>query len=42
METQEIEEKLILKKNHVEGEIPELNGYAALEVSYAGSNAEFA
>ena len=42
VETQEIEEKLILKKNHVEGEIPELNGYAALEVSYAGSNAEFA
>ena len=39
--TEETEEKLILKTNHIEGEMPEINGYAPLEVVYTGSNGEF-
>ena len=38
--TEEINKELLLSKNHVEAEIPELNGYAPLEVVYTGSNAE--
>ena len=38
---EETEKQLILSKNHVEGEIPELNGYAPIEVIYTGSNAVF-
>ncbi len=39
--TQERDQELILSKNHVEGEIPELNGYAPISVEYTGSNAVF-
>ena len=39
--TQETEQELILSKNHVEGEIPELNGYAPTKVEYTGNNAVF-
>ena len=38
--TEELNKELLLSKNHVEAEIPELNGYAPLEVVYTGSNAE--
>ena len=37
--TEELNKELLLSKNHVEAEIPELNGYAPLEVVYTGSNA---
>ena len=39
--TEEIEKQLILSKNHVEGQIPTLGGYAPIEVTYTGSNAVF-
>ncbi len=39
--TEEIDKKLILKTNHTEGEIPELNGYAPILVTYTGTNATF-
>ena len=39
--TQETDQELILSKNHVEGEIPELNGYVPISVEYTGSNAVF-
>ena len=39
--TQETEQELILSKNHVEGKIPELNGYAPTKVEYTGSNVVF-
>ena len=39
--TQETDQELILSKNYVEGEIPELNGYAPLSVEYTGNNAVF-
>ena len=35
--TEETDKKLILKSNHVEGEIPELNGYAPTSVVYTGT-----
>ena len=38
--TEEVNKELLLSGNHVEAEIPELNGYAPLEVVYTGSNAE--
>ena len=41
VDTQEIDQELILSKNYVEGEIPELNGYAPTSVEYTGSNAVF-
>ena len=37
--TNETRQELLLGKNHTEVEIPELNGYAPLEVVYTGSNA---
>ena len=37
--TEETEKKLLLSSNHVQVEIPELNGYAPVEVVYTGSNA---
>ena len=37
--TEELNKELLLSKNHTEVEIPELNGYAPLEVVYTGSNA---
>ena len=39
--TQETEQELLLSSNHVEGEIPELNGYAPTEVRYTGSTGVF-
>ncbi len=39
--TEETEKKLILKNNHVEGTIPELNGYAPAKVIYTGTNGQF-
>ena len=39
--TQETDQELLLSKNYVEGEIPELNGYAPINVEYTGSNATF-
>ena len=36
--TEETEEELILKDNHVEAEIPQLNGYDPISVTYTGSN----
>ena len=39
--TQETDQELILSKNYVEGEIPELNGYAPISVEYTGNNAVF-
>ena len=38
--TEETNKELLLSSNHTEVEIPELNGYAPLEVVYTGSNAE--
>ena len=38
--TEETDKELLLSNNHVEVEIPELNGYAPVEVVYTGSNAE--
>ncbi len=37
--TSETDNELILKSNHVEAQIPQLNGYDPLEVVYTGSNA---
>ena len=37
--TGETKNELILKSNHVEADIPELNGYAPTEVKFTGSNA---
>ena len=39
--TEETDRELILSKNHVEGEIPQLNGYNPTNVEYTGSNAVF-
>ena len=39
--TSETANELIVSKNYVEGEIPELNGYAPTSVEYTGSNAVF-
>ena len=39
--TQETDQELLLSKNHVEGEIPQLNGYNPTSVEYTGSNAVF-
>ena len=39
--TEETEKELILSKNYVEGEIPELNGYAPISVEYTGSLGTF-
>ena len=39
--TQETDQELLLSKNHVEGEIPQLNGYNPTNVEYTGSNAVF-
>ena len=39
--TNEIANQLIISKNYVEGEIPELNGYGPTSVDYTGSNAVF-
>ncbi len=37
--TEELDQRLNLQTNHVEAEIPELNGYAPIDVIYTGSNA---
>ena len=39
--TEETNNALILSKNQVEGDIPELNGYAPTSVEYTGSNGGF-
>lgn len=39
--TEETDKELLLSKNYVEGEIPELNGYAPTSVEYTGSNGVF-
>ena len=39
--TNETANELILSKNYVEGEIPELNGYAPTSVEYTGSTGNF-
>ena len=39
--TEDREEKLLLKSNHIEGEIPEINGYLPIEVKYLGKNDRF-
>ena len=39
--TEETDKELIISKNHVEGEVPELNGYKPLRVEYTGSNGLF-
>ena len=39
--TEETQKELVLSKNYVEGEIPELNGYTPIEVVYTGSNGVF-
>ena len=39
--TEETNKALILKTNHVEGQIPELNGYEPISVIYTGTNAIF-
>ena len=39
--TEETDRKLILSKNHVEGEIPTLNEYAPIRVEYTGTNGVF-
>ena len=39
--TQETKQELMLKKNHVEGQIPDLNGYPPAEVIYTGTNGSF-
>ena len=39
--TNETANQLILSKNYVEGEIPELNGYAPTSVEYTGSTGNF-
>ena len=39
--TEETDKELILSKNYVEGEIPELNGYVPKRVEYTGSNGIF-
>ena len=39
--TEETANALILKKNHVEGTIPQLNGFDPIEVTYTGTNATF-
>ena len=40
VETEETAEELILKRNVVEGTIPDLNGYSPLQVTCESSNAE--
>ena len=37
--TEEVNKELLLSSNHTEVEVPELNGYAPVEVVYTGSNA---
>ena len=39
--TEETDKELIISKNHVEGEVPELNGYKPLRVEYTGNNGLF-
>ena len=39
--TQENDNKLILSKNHVEGEIPLFNGYGPISVEYTGNSGVF-
>lgn len=39
--TNETANELIVSKNHVEGEIPELNGYAPTSAEYTGSTGNF-
>ena len=39
--TEETANALMLKKNHVEGTIPQLNGFDPIEVTYTGTNATF-
>ena len=39
--TEELDKTLILKDNHVEGTIPELNGYAPVSVTCSNGNVEF-
>ncbi len=41
IKTQETANELIIKSNHVEAEIPQLNGYNPISVTYTGSNAIF-
>lgn len=37
--TEEVKEQLLLKKNHVEIQIPDLNGFKAIEAKYTGESA---
>ena len=39
--SQEISDKLLLKKSYIEGEIPELNGYSPIDVKVTGKNIEY-
>ncbi|MCI8655334.1 MAG: hypothetical protein HFJ48_05650, partial [Clostridia bacterium] len=39
--TEELDQKLILKRNYVEGVIPEVNGYSPISVNYTGNNTTF-
>lgn len=39
--TEETAQELILKSNHVEGEIPQLSGFDPIEVTYTGTNGAF-
>ena len=39
--TREANQELILKTNHTEAEIPQLNGYDPISVTYTGSNSTF-
>ena len=39
--TEETDRELIISKNHVEGEIPELNGYEPIEVQYTENTGVF-
>ena len=39
IKTRETNNELLLKKNHTEAEIPQLNGYDPISVEYTGSNA---
>ena len=40
IDTQETDKELILKDNHVTAEIPQLNGFDPISVTYTGSNAD--
>ncbi len=41
IETEEPQNQLILKKSYIEGEIPELNGYAPTKVEVTGTNVNY-